>query len=51
MDDWEQFISDDSVPVIIASDLGIIERVNSLFEQTFSWKSSELLGEPISTRI
>jgi len=51
MDEWQSFINDTKVPVIVANDVGIIVRVNSLFEQAFSWTSSELLGQPISTVI
>ena len=48
MDEWQSLINDTNAPVIVANDIGIIVRVNSLFEQTFFWKSSELVGEPIS---
>lgn len=51
MDEWQIFTTDETVPIIIADNLGIIIHINSLFEQTYSWKSSELLGEPISTII
>jgi PAS domain S-box-containing protein len=51
MDEWQKFINDNNVPVIVVNDVGIIVRVNSLFEKTFSWTSSELLGQPISTII
>lgn len=51
MNQWDKFINDETVPIVIADDTGIIIRVNALFEQTFSWKASELIGQPISNII
>lgn len=51
MEEWHIFTNDKTVPVIIANELGIITYVNALFEQTFSWQSAELLGQPIGTII
>lgn len=51
MNEWDKFINDETLPVIVANDTGIIVRVNTLFEQTYSWTASELIGQPISNII
>lgn len=51
MNEWEKFISDETLPVVVADDMGLIIQVNKVFEQTFSWSAAELLGQPISNII
>lgn len=51
MNEWEKFISDETVPVVVADDRGLITHVNNIFEQTYSWSVADLLGQPISSII
>lgn len=51
MNEWDKFINDETVPVVVANDTGSIVRVNALFEKTFSWKAPDLIGQPISNII
>lgn|GEM_PF-3275550 len=51
MIEWDKFIRDESVPVVVADDRGLIIQINKLFERTYSWSAAELLGQPISSII
>ena len=42
------WLSDNSVPVVIMDDTGIIKGVNAEFEKVFAWEPACLLGQPVS---
>jgi len=44
----KMLFSDVDTPVVIVDSTGIIVHVNLKFEQQLSWKSSELVGKPLS---
>ncbi len=49
--DKPTWLEDNSVPVIVTDDSGNIIRVNSLFEQAFTWDGADLKGQPVSSII
>jgi PAS domain S-box-containing protein len=51
MAEEHELLQEEAIPVIVANDLGMIVRVNKMFEDTFNWKESVLVGKPISNII
>lgn len=45
---YDDFITDDTVPIIIANKNGVIIDINRAFVETFRWPPKLLLGQPLS---
>ena len=48
---YDDFIADDTAPLIFANSEGAITNVNRSFEETFRWPAKLIVGEPLSAII
>jgi PAS domain S-box-containing protein len=51
MENKNQWIYENNVPVVVVDQIGIVNSINPMFKKTFFWESKDLVGCPVSTII